>query len=68
MPDTVRVAVGELTETVKEGLLGLAVEAGLQVMQVMQVMVEGSVGELCRPKGRHDPTARACVTAPRTGR
>jgi len=55
MADTVRVAMGELTETVKEGLLALAVGAGLQVMQVM---MEDSVTELCGPKGRHDPDRR----------
>ncbi len=52
MPDTVSVAMGELTETVKEGLLALAVGAGLQVMQVM---MDDSVTALCGPKGRHDP-------------
>ena len=51
MPDSVTVALGELAETVKEGLLALAVGAGLQVMQVM--MAE-SVTTLCGPKGRHD--------------
>jgi len=51
MPETVTVAMGELAETVKEGLLALAVGAGLQVMQVM--MAE-SVTTLCGPKGRHD--------------
>ena len=34
-PDTVAVAMGDLAETVREGLLALAVGAGLQVMQVM---------------------------------
>jgi hypothetical protein len=52
MPDTVRVAMGELTETVREGLLALAVGAGLQVMQAM---MDDSVIALCGPKGRHDP-------------
>ena len=51
IPETVTVAMGELAETVKEGLLALAVGAGLQVMQVM--MAE-SVTTLCGPKGRHD--------------
>lgn len=52
MSDTVSVAIGALTETVKEGLLALAVRAGLQVMQVM---MDDSVTALCGPKGRHDP-------------
>ena len=51
MADTVTVAMGELAETVKEGLLAMAVGAGLQVMQVMMA---DSVTALCGPKGRHD--------------
>ncbi|HSH23041.1 MAG TPA: IS256 family transposase, partial [Acidimicrobiales bacterium] len=41
----------DLAETVREGLLALAVGAGLQVMQVMMA---DSVTALCGPKGRHD--------------
>jgi len=51
LPDTVTLAMNELAETVKEGLLALAVGAGLQVMQVM---MQDSVNALCGPKGRHD--------------
>ncbi len=51
MPDTVTVAMGELSKMVKEGLLAMAVGAGLQVMQVMMA---DSVTALCGPKGRHD--------------
>jgi len=56
MPDTVAVAMGELAETVREGLLALAVGAGLQVMQVM--MAESVTG-LCGPKGQHDAERKA---------
>jgi putative transposase len=56
MPDTVAVAMGELAETVREGLLALAVGAGLQVMQVM--MAE-SVTAFCGPKGQHDAERKA---------
>ena len=52
MPDTVSVAMSELTENVKGRLLALAVGAGLQVMHVL--MAE-SAGGVCGPKGRHDP-------------
>lgn len=44
--DTVTVAMGELADTVREGLLALAVGAGLQVMQVMMA---DSVIDLCGP-------------------
>lgn len=56
MPDTVAVAMGDLAETVREGLLALAVGAGLQVMQVM--MAE-SVTAVCGPKGQHDAERKA---------
>ena len=56
MPDTVAVAMGDLAETVREGLLALAVGAGLQVMQVM--MAE-SVTAVCGPKGQHDVERKA---------
>ena len=52
MPDTVTLATGELAETVREGLLALAVGAGLQAMQVMMA---DSVVALCGPKGVHEP-------------
>ena len=51
VPDEVTVALGEIAESAKEGLLALAVGAGLQVMAAM--MAE-SVTSLCGPKGRHD--------------
>ncbi len=51
MPDAVTVAMGDLAETVREGLLALAVGAGLQVMQVM---MQESVTAVCGPKGAHD--------------
>ena len=56
MPDTVAVAMDDLAETVREGLLALAVGAGLQVMQVM--MAE-SVTAVCGPKGQHDAERKA---------
>jgi putative transposase len=52
MPESVTLAMAELTGALKEGLLALAVGAGLQVMQAV---MEESVTELAGPKGRHDP-------------
>ncbi len=51
LPETVTVAMAELAGAVREGLLALAVGAGLQVMQAL--MAE-DVTALCGPKGRHD--------------
>jgi transposase-like protein len=51
LPATVTVAMTELAGAVREGLLALAVGAGLQVMQTL--MAE-DVTVLCGPKGRHD--------------
>ena len=56
MPDAVTVAMGELADTVREGLLAMAVGAGLQVMQVMMA---DSVTAVCGPKGAHDPQRTA---------
>ncbi|HEV2068920.1 MAG TPA: IS256 family transposase [Acidimicrobiales bacterium] len=56
MPDTVSLAMVELAETVKEGLLALAVGAGFGVMEVM---MQESVTSLCGPKGVHDPDRSA---------
>jgi transposase-like protein len=52
VPETATIALGEIAESAQEGLLALAVGAGLQVMQVL--MAE-SVTALCGPKGRHRP-------------
>ncbi len=56
MPDVVSVAMSDVAGAVKEGLLALAVGAGLQVMRVL---MEESVIALAGPKGRHDPTRSA---------
>ena len=52
VPDRVSVAMNEIAADVTEGLLALAVGAGLQVMQAM---FAEDVSALCGPKGRHDP-------------
>ena len=56
MPDNVTLAMADLAETVKEGLLALAVGAGFGVMEVM---MQESVTGLCGPKGLHDPDRSA---------
>jgi len=56
LPETVSVAMSEIVENVKEGLLALAVGTGLQVMQAM--MAE-DVSAACGPKGKHDPARTA---------
>ena len=52
VPDAVSVAMSELAGRMREGLLALAVGAGLQVMDTL--MAEG-VTALAGPKGKHDP-------------
>ena len=52
VPETVSVAMGELAANLKEGLLALAVGAGLQVMHAL---IDKSVTAVAGPKGRHDP-------------
>ena len=56
-PEQVSVAMAEIAENMQEGLLALAVGAGLQVMQTL---METDVTALAGPKGRHDP-ARVAV-------
>jgi putative transposase len=51
-PEAVSVALGEVVADVREGLLAMAVVAGLQVMAVM---MEQDVSVACGPKGKHDP-------------
>ena len=53
---TVSVALAELAGELREGLLALAVGAGLQVMAAM---MEDDVTAACGPKGRHDPQRAA---------
>ena len=61
IPERVSVAMAEIAENMQEGLLALAVGAGLQVMAAL---MEADVSELAGPKGRHD----AARTAVRHGR
>lgn len=56
LPDRVSVAMAELAGAMKEGLLAMAVGAG---MQVMAVMMEDNVTTLAGVKGRHDPDRSA---------
>jgi putative transposase len=51
VPERVSVALAEIAESAREGLLAVAVSAGLQVMQAL--MAE-SVTALAGPRGRHD--------------
>jgi transposase-like protein len=56
VPETVRVALGELAGELREGLLALAVGTGLQVMAAI---MEEDVTAVCGLKGRHDPERTA---------
>src|SRR6202158_5658334 len=56
VPERVCVAMSEIAENMGEGLLALAVGAGLQVMQAL---MDADVTELARPKGRHDEARTA---------
>jgi putative transposase len=56
VPEEVSVALAEIAESAKEGLLALAVGAGLQVLGAL---MEESVTALAGPKGKHDPDRTA---------
>lgn len=52
VPEQVTVALNEIAADAQEGLLALAVGAGLQVMQAL---FTENVAQLCGAKGKHDP-------------
>src|SRR5665647_3443901 len=52
VPDEVTVAMSEIADDMREGLLALAVGAGLQVMSSL---MEADVATACGPRGKHDP-------------
>jgi hypothetical protein len=52
VPEQVSVAMDEIAENMSEGLLALAVGAGLQVMGAL---MDADVAALAGPRGRHDP-------------
>jgi putative transposase len=52
VPERVSVAMAEIADCMREGLLALAVGTGLQVMQAL---MEADVTALAGPKGKHDP-------------
>jgi len=56
VPAHVSVAMDEIAADMREGLLALAVGAGLQVMGQL---MEADVTAVCGPRGRHDPDRAA---------
>jgi putative transposase len=56
VPEQVSVAMNEIAADLREGLLALAVGAGLQVMRQL---MEADVTAACGPRGRHDPARAA---------
>jgi len=52
VPETVTVAMAEIAEDMREGLLALAVGTGLQVMAAL---MSEDVVALCGPRGKHNP-------------
>jgi putative transposase len=56
IPERVGVAMAEIAENLHEGLLALAVGAGLQVMAAL---MEADVSALAGPKGKHNMTRTA---------
>ncbi len=65
IPEHVSVAMADIAENMQEGLLALAVGAGLQVLQVL---IEADVTALAGPKGKHDARAQRCATGVNAGR
>ena len=56
VPEQVSIVMDEIAADMQEGLLALAVGAGLQVMTRL---MEADVTAVCGPKGKHDPARTA---------
>jgi putative transposase len=56
VPQQVSIAMEEIAADMREGLLALAVGAGLQVMAAL---MEADVTAVCGPKGKHNPDRTA---------
>jgi putative transposase len=56
VPEQVSIAMDQIAADMREGLLALAVGAGLQVMQQL---MEADVTAVCGPKGKHNPERSA---------
>jgi putative transposase len=56
LPASVTVAMADIASTMREGLLAMAVGAGLSVMKAL---MEDSVADICGPKSKHDTGRRA---------
>lgn len=56
VPEQVNIAMEEIAADMREGLLALAVGAGLQVMAQL---MEADVTAACGPRGKHDPDRTA---------
>jgi putative transposase len=65
VPETVSVALGDIVEDMREGLLALAVGTGLQVMASM---MEADVAALAGPKAVMTRTGRRCAMDTVAGR
>jgi transposase-like protein len=56
LPETIALTMSQLSAELEEGLLALAVGAGLQVLEAV---LEQNAADLAGPKGRHDPERSA---------
>ena len=65
VPDAVTIRMGEIAEDMREGLLALAVGAGLQMMASL---MEAEVAAVCGPAAETTRSGRLCATALSEGR
>jgi transposase-like protein len=56
VPERISIALDEIAADLREGLLALAVGAG---MQVLTAMMDADVTAMCGPRGQHDPDRAA---------
>ena len=56
LPEEIQLAMAEIADVAREGLLAMSVAAG---MAVMQAMFDAEITAACGPKGQHDPNRTA---------
>lgn len=56
LPEEIRLALADIADAARDGLLAMSVAAG---MAVMQAMFDAEITAACGPKGQHDPDRTA---------
>ena len=61
LPEEIALAMTDIADAAREGLMAMSVAAG---MAVMAAMFEAEIAEACGPKGKHNRAGQRCAMAP----